>query len=92
MHKALAYDGAAQSITVKLPAAHQGAGTTGKISFYRPDDARLDRAVALALNAEAAQRVDVSTLAPGLWKVQLSWMANGEEYFLAKSIVIEPES
>ncbi len=63
----VAYDAAQQRITVALPAAH-AALARGKINFYRPSDAKLDREAKLSLNAVGTQDLDASLLRPGFWK------------------------
>ena len=63
-----------------LEFAHQ-TSTTGEVHLYRPSDGRLDRTVALTLDADGRQRIDVRDLAAGLWKVRVSWTAAGTEYF-----------
>ena len=84
----VAYDFSRQSITVQLPADHQRANASGTIHFYRPSNAKLDHDVQLALDATGAQHMDARSLAPGLWKVHMSWRVNGSEYYLDRSLVV----
>ena len=82
------YDASAQSILIRLPTAHAREHASGQIHLYRPSDAKLDREIELALNAEGMQRVDTRTLRPGLWKVRVQWRVNGEEFYFDRSVVI----
>ena len=87
----VAYDAAQQRITVTLPATH-AAQALGRINFYRPSDAKLDREVKLALNSAGEQMLDAKALRPGLWKVRVQWTFAGEEYFFAQTVIIAPNS
>ncbi len=83
----VAYDVAQQRITVALPATH-AALARGKINFYRPSDAKLDREAKLSVNANGEQTLDAKPLRPGLWKVRVQWTVGGEEYFFDQTVVI----
>ena len=69
----VAYDAAGKCITVSLPADQAGHEVSGRIELYRPSAAGLDRAVKLEPDAKGVQRLDAAGLAPGLWKVRVSW-------------------
>jgi nitrogen fixation protein FixH len=88
----VAYDLAQQSITVSLPITHKTADATGTIRLYRPNNARLDREIGLVLGADGLQRLDASTLAPGLWKVRVAWRVNGEDYLFDQPLVVGGKS
>lgn len=81
------YDTAQQTIAITLPLAH-AAQAQGKINFYRPADAKLDRELKLTLNADGAQTVSTQPLRPGLWKVRVQWTVNGEEFYFDQTVVI----
>ena len=81
------FDPAQKSIRVALPPAHAPT-VSGQIHFYRPENARLDHAVALAVNATGVQTVDATALATGLWKVRVAWSANGQDYFYDQSVIV----
>jgi hypothetical protein len=85
---AVAYDVAHQNITVSLPPG-QGRGTvSGNVELYRPSAAGLDRAVLLDPDASGVQRLDASALAPGLWKVRVSWTFEQRNYYLEQKVVV----
>jgi len=84
----VAYDAAGKCITVSLPADQAGRGVTGRIELYRPSAAGLDRAVPLAPDRNGVQRLDAAGLAPGLWKVRISWTVQQQDYFLDEKIVV----
>jgi hypothetical protein len=83
----VAYDAAQQTIAISLPIAH-AAQAQGKITFYRPADAKLDRELKLALNASGEQTVSAQPLQPGLWKVRVQWTVRGEEFYFDQTVVI----
>lgn len=84
----IAYDAAQQTVAIALPPAHAGQPTSGRIHFYRPSDASLDRDVQLAVNEQGVQLVDARKLRPGLWKVRVQWTTSGQEYFFDQSVVV----
>ncbi len=84
----VAYDAAAKCITVSLPAGQAGREISGRIELYRPSAAGMDRAVKLAPDAKGVHRVDAADLAPGLWKVRVSWTFERQDYFLDQKVVV----
>jgi nitrogen fixation protein FixH len=78
---------AQQVIVITLPIG-QTRGATGSIQLYRPSDARLDREVPLALNAEGIQRLDARELRDGLWKVRVKWNVGGKGYFVDQPVIV----
>jgi len=88
-HQASAtYDPAGKRILISLPAAHAVRKLTGRIQLYRPSAARLDRQFELDPDSNGLQSVDAGELQNGLWKIRVSWNAEGQEYFLERKIVI----
>jgi nitrogen fixation protein FixH len=76
-----------REILITLP-PEQTQGATGTIQLYRPSDARLDRDVPLALNADGVQRLDARELRTGLWKVRVQWTVSGADYFLDQPVIV----
>ena len=81
------FDPARQAIVITLPPGKRE-GATGQVHLYRPSDARLDRELPLALNAEGVQQLDATALNGGLWKVRVKWTASGQEYFLDQPVIV----
>lgn len=84
----LRYDASAKKVELALPPSHISENVTGRLRLYRPSDANLDRDIAVRLNAQGKQQIDVATLKPGLWKAQVSWTAAGQNYFYAETLFI----
>ena len=82
------YDAAAQNLLVTLPTDQAGRSPSGRITLYRPSDARLDQEFPLALDTDGNQRIDVSHLQTGLWQVRLRWDVRGDEFYFDQAIVI----
>ncbi len=87
----VAYDAADEQITVSLPSEQARRQVSGSIELYRPSAAGLDRAVELKPDANGIQRLDAAGLAPGLWKVRVSWIAEKQSYYLERAVVLRPE-
>jgi hypothetical protein len=85
------YDAVRHSHAIALPVAHANQAR-GKITFYRPSNAKLDRETKLALNSTGEQTVDTKPLQPGLWKVRVQWTVSGEEFYFDQTVVIAPQS
>ena len=84
----VAYDAARNCITVSLPADQARREVTGSIELYRPSATGMDRAVKLEPDANGTQRLDASGLAPGLWRVRVSWTAEKQNYYLEQKVVV----
>lgn len=76
------------NLTIALPRDHRRPDTTGELHLYRPSDSRLDQRFPLALGESGVQILNVSDLQRGLWKLRLSWTANGSEYYFDQPLVI----
>lgn len=87
----IAYDSALQRLTITLPSSH-AQHAHGKVSFYRPSDAKLDRQANLSLNGAGEQVLDARPLRPGLWRIRVQWSVAGAEYFVDQAVTIVPHS
>ena len=84
----VAYDAAGKCITVSLPADQVSLAVWGSIELYRPSAAVMDHAVSLKPDAKGIQRLDASGLAPGLWRVRVSWTSEKQNYYLEQEVVV----
>lgn len=53
----------------------------GEIQFYRPSDASRDFRVQVGPDAHGVQRIPLSSLQQGFWRVHLEWNGNGTPYY-----------
>jgi nitrogen fixation protein FixH len=86
------YDLQQHSIAIEVPAPHRSALSSGSIHLYRPNNARLDRDLPLTLGADGSQKVDAGSMAPGLWKVRVTWRVGGEDYLFDQPIIVGAKS
>jgi hypothetical protein len=84
----VAYDAAGKCITVSLPANQARRAVSGSIELYRPSAAAMDHAVRLEPDANGTQRLDATSLAPGLWRIRVSWTAENQNYYLEQKVVV----
>ncbi|MGV3503859.1 MAG: FixH family protein [Adhaeribacter sp.] len=77
---------AAGQLSLDFPAASRPAAGQGQVRFFRPSDAQLDFELPLQLNAEGQQHIPTGRLARGMWRVQVTWSLQGQDYFLEKNI------
>lgn len=76
-------------VEITLPAhPSQLPATQGQAHFYRPDDSRLDRRMALPLQSDGTIAYPAHDLKPGLWKVHLEWKRDGIEFASTHSLVV----
>ena len=84
----VAYDAANHCITVSLPAEQAHREVWGGIELYRPSAAGMDRAVRFQPDTNGVQRLDATGMAPGLWRVRVTWTAEKENYYLDQKVVV----
>ncbi len=85
----VSFDAAQRAIVIHLPTIPARPITLGTICLYRPSAAGLDRKLPLNLDSSGLQKVDASQLAPGPWKVRVSWNSGGEGYFVDQRVVVK---
>jgi hypothetical protein len=79
---------AAGQLSLVFPADSRPGPVTGQVRFFRPSNAKLDFTLPLQLNQDRQQHIQTRALAKGLWRVQLSWQQNQQDYFLEKTITL----
>ncbi len=79
---------ASQTMVLEFPAVFAQNETRGKIVFFRPSDADQDMEVALNLDGQGRQEVDVHSLSRGLWKVKIQWQTSGKEYYHEEIVIL----
>ena len=82
--RVFSFDPGSQLLVVQLSPAPNLAG---KVHLYRPSDVALDREKPLKFDANGRAVCDLSDLKGGLWKASLTWSADGQEYFLERTII-----
>ena len=75
-----------QEVRLTFPQSNQD--VQGTITFYRPSDAKMDQNLTIAPKEDGVQLLDVSTFAKGLWKLQVQWRSEGQEFFQEETLVL----
>jgi len=76
------------AVILNLPAEHAALRAEGTVRLYRPSSAEADRSEPLHLDATGSQRLALSGLSPGRWKVRLQWKVAADDYFAERDLVI----
>jgi hypothetical protein len=61
---------------------------TGDLYFYRPSNLHKDFQVPINLDNSFSQLLDVSKLDKGLWKLQINWSVNKNDYYTEKTLML----
>ncbi len=77
----LEFDAQNKSILLDLPV-----GAKGSLQLFRPSDARLDQEVELNITEAGKTSVPLDQLQAGYWRVQLTWVEDGVEFYQEKKI------
>jgi len=78
---ALSFNPRNKVLTLNLPV-----GAQGELHLFRPSDARMDRKIAVNIENETANTVNLKSLQSGYWKVKLNWEEKGLGFFEEKKI------
>lgn len=76
------------TLVLSLPKPNDASDLSGKIQFYCPANASLDQHLALDLDTQGNQRFSNLQLAPGLWRMKVTWKALEEEYHLEQPLFV----
>jgi nitrogen fixation protein FixH len=72
-------------LDVRLPPA-MASLVRGTATLYRAANSSADRTVALVLAPDGTQVIPTAGLAPGQWRLQLRWSADGRDYYAERDI------
>ena len=61
---------------------------SGEILFFRPSDNTKDYRSKIKLNSNNQLFINRNNLSKGMYKMQINWVAEGENYFIEETIVI----
>lgn len=77
-----------EKISVTFPESFDMIIEKGDISFYRPDNAKLDKSIALRLDSNNSQKINKKEIASGFYKVTIQFINKGKTYLINKEIWI----
>lgn len=79
----LLFDAESKVILLDLPI-----GAKGELQLFRPSDARLDQLLPLEIMDAGKTSISLNQLKPGYWRVKLTWIEDGVEYYEESKITI----
>jgi nitrogen fixation protein FixH len=75
-------------LIVRFPHTMPMGESAGKIVLYRPADRSADRTLPVAPDSLRQQHIVTASLAPGLWRCQVSWTMDREDYYLEQPFMV----
>ena len=75
------YNEPSKQVKLIFPSNFSPDKISGKIIFFRPSDAKLDRTVRIAPDKSGNQTVDVSFLKTGIWRIKIFWNVVSTDYY-----------
>ncbi|MCX7877262.1 MAG: FixH family protein [Ignavibacteria bacterium] len=61
----------------------------GVITFYRPSDSSADFNLNISADEKLVQRIDISGITRGLWKLKFNWSGSGGEYYQEEIVILQ---
>lgn len=72
---------------LSLPADH--AGARGRLTLYRPSDAKSDVSLPLALDGSGRQQVSLEPILAGHWILKVRWTTGGRDYYFERPVLVQ---
>jgi hypothetical protein len=79
-------DRSSNDLVLKFSESGMKSVKSGEVHLFRPSHTGADQKHLLKLNDNGEQRINISQLLRGRWKVNLSWQGNTKEYYDELSI------
>lgn len=73
-------------VLISFPKSFNLSYQKGDISFYRPDNSKLDKSFAMNLGSDNTQNLDQKALAKGFYTVTIQFVSEGKMYLINKEI------
>jgi nitrogen fixation protein FixH len=82
LHEQLSWQVMAHAVVFKFPEQFKGQAIKGSIYFFRPSDETMDTTFHFAsVDSLMLLNINTAQLKDGLYKMQVDWQANQEEYY-----------
>lgn len=75
-------------IILQLPPEMKGQQVSGSLWFYCAYDESLDKKMALQLNNDGQQELDIAAFKPGNYTVKIEWLCNDVLYFKEEKLTL----
>ena len=82
------YNSAEHFVRINFPQELKGQALSGHITLFRPSNGSMDKVIPLQVSENLHQVIPVGGLAAGLWRLKISWEANGTEYYEEQKIML----
>lgn len=73
-------------LKIIFPVGFNSASATGKIHFYRPNNAAMDFDLPLRIEAQNAQTINTTEVIKGRWTIKTEMQAAGKNYYWENKI------
>jgi hypothetical protein len=78
---------ATKAVEIGFPGRPEASSFSGKLTFFRPSDAKLDFNLDIDVDETGKQWVDFHSRQPGLWQLQIDWQEDGESYYFEQELM-----
>lgn len=75
-------------ILLTYPSTTEGKTTSGEIHMFRPDNSKLDLKIPVEITS-GLQYIDVTKMAKGYWRMQVSWQVGDMPLYQEEKIFIQ---
>lgn len=75
-------------VIVSYPVSFRESLKGGKITFFRPSDAKKDFTIEMKVEDENMQVLPLEGLEKGLWKIKMAGTAEGKEFYKEETLVL----
>lgn len=70
-----------EDLVLDFPDQFKGQQTSGKVFFFRPSDAVLDKSMKIQADTLTTKSISIKTLKKGLYKIQINWEVENIQYY-----------
>lgn len=77
----------AAKVQLVFPESLRASIDEGKLHFFRPSNAALDKDFTISLDQDGKQSFEVKDFSQGLWKAQITWKYRNKEYYQEVNLV-----
>jgi nitrogen fixation protein FixH len=80
---------ARSEMSIAFPNITRPENYTGTIFFFRPSDKTRDFTEDIKIDSLHTQHVSTEKMEKGMWRVQISWNAEGKKYYSEQPVIIQ---
>lgn len=76
-------------IVVNFSGIENKGNLSGEMEFYRTSDAKKDFKINISPDSQGVQKINSDLMDRGLWKIKISIVSGGNNYFVEKNIFLK---